>query len=251
MHTNFNTGARLPPAIKIEGFYLVNFMKEAVICHDLKKNYGEEESLMKVLRGIELVIKEGELTMIVGPSGCGKTTLLSVITAILSQDSGECLIYGENVQKMNEMDKTAFRKRNIGFIFQAYHLIPSFSALENTSIPLLLNNVEEEEAYERARNMLIQVGLEHRMDAIPSHMSGGEQQRVAICRGCIHNPKLIVCDEPTSTLDHQTGVKVLELFRSIAVNEKKAIIVVTHDTRIYEFADRILQMEDGKIIGEI
>jgi len=226
-------------------------MNKAVICHDVKKSFGEEESLIKALRGVNMEIQSGELTMIVGPSGCGKTTLLSVITGIFHQDSGECVVFGQNINAMNEEEKTLFRKKNIGFIFQAYHLIPSFSALENVSVPLLFNGMEEEAAFEEAKKILIRMGLEHRIDAIPSHMSGGEQQRVAISRGCIHNPRLIVCDEPTSTLDHTTGVHVLQLFREILCDKEKALIVVTHDTRIYEFADRILQMDDGQIIGEL
>lgn len=226
-------------------------MTIAVKCRDLQKTYGEKEALVYALRGVDLDVKTGELLMIVGPSGCGKTTLLSIITGILSQDSGECVVFEENINSLSVEQKTLFRKKNIGFIFQAFHLIPTLTAVENVSIPLLLNGHDEKEAFEQAKKMLTLVGLSHRMYALPSHMSGGEQQRVAICRGCIHNPHLIVCDEPTSTLDHDTGMRVLQLFREIAVEKEKALIVVTHDSRIYQFADRILKMDDGRIIGEL
>ena len=225
-------------------------MEIAVTCRNLKKSFGEKKSLVEALRGVNMEIKTGELTMIVGPSGCGKTTLLSVISGIFLQDSGDCFVFGENINAMSDEEKTIFRKQNIGFIFQAYHLIPSFTALENISIPLLLNGIEEKKATQMAQEMLVRVGLEDRMHALPPHMSGGEQQRVAICRGCVHSPRLIVCDEPTSTLDHKTGMNVLKIFQDIVIDEKKALIVVTHDFRIYEFADRILEMDDGRIIGK-
>ncbi|NGX60583.1 MAG: putative ABC transporter ATP-binding protein [Chlamydiae bacterium] len=227
-------------------------MKVAVKCRGVTKTYGEEEeTLVHALRGVDLEVNMGELLMIVGPSGCGKTTLLSIISGILRHDEGECHVLDHDLNKMDEVGKTSFRKENIGFIFQALHLIPSLNAMENASLPLILQGIEPEEAYSKAEEMLAKVGLEKRKHALPSHLSGGEQQRVAICRGCIHNPKLIVCDEPTSTLDHQTGMKVMQLFRDIVIEEGKALIVVTHDSRIYEFADRILQMDDGHILGPL
>lgn len=222
----------------------------AVKCRNLIKTYGDEEALVQALRGIDLQVHTGELLMIVGPSGCGKTTLLSIMTGILQQDSGECLIFGEDIQKLSLEKKTKFRKEHIGFVFQSLHLIPSLTAIENVSIPLLLSGYDRNKANMCAKILLEKVGLGHRTHALPSHMSGGEQQRVAICRGCVHNPQLIVCDEPTSTLDHQTGVQVLDLLRSLSVHENKALVVVTHDSRIFEFADRILKMDDGRIVGE-
>jgi len=223
----------------------------AAKCHQLKKGYGAHEARVEALRGVELEVKMGELLMITGPSGCGKTTLLSILTGILEQDSGSCLVFDEEINHLSSEKKTAFRKKNIGFIFQALHLIPSLTAIENASIPLLLDGIEKEKAFEKAKELLTHLGLGKRLEALPANMSGGEQQRVAICRGCIHSPKLIVCDEPTSTLDHATGAQVLKLFRKTAIDEGKALIVVTHDTRIYPFADRILEMEDGCIVGEV
>ncbi len=226
-------------------------IKNAVKCQNLTKTYGEEEARVEALRGINLEAHANELLMLVGPSGCGKTTLLSVISGILSFDAGNIHVFGEDIGNMNEVEKTAFRKKNIGFVFQALHLIPTWTALENASIPLLLNGVSEEDAYARGAEMLNKVGLAHRKDALPLHMSGGEQQRVAICRGCVHEPRLIICDEPTSTLDHQTGIHVVELIKEVAVSEDKAVIIVTHDDRIFGFADRILRMDDGRIIGAL
>jgi len=202
-------------------------MTIAVKCHEVKKTYGEKESLVQALRGVNLEAKTNELLVIVGPSGSGKTTLLSVISGILSLDSGDCFVFGENIGTMAETKKAAFRKANIGFVFQALHLIPTWTALENASIPLILNGTNEAEAYARGEKMLKRVGLEHLKNALPSHMSGGEQQRVAICRGCVHEPRLIICDEPTSTLDRKTGIQVVELIKEVAVTENKAVIIVT------------------------
>lgn len=220
----------------------------AITCHNLIKTYGEEETLVQALRGVELEAKPGELVMIVGPSGSGKTTLLSVLSGILHYDSGTCSIFGQEMSALNETEKAAFRKANIGFVFQALHLIPTWTALENAAVPLLLNGTSDEEAYRRAEEMLKTMGLGHRLHALPSHMSGGEQQRVAICRGCVHEPRLILCDEPTSTLDHETGEQVVQLIKTLATEEDRTVVVVTHDNRIFDYADRILKMDDGKIM---
>ncbi|MCB1181586.1 MAG: ABC transporter ATP-binding protein [Chlamydiia bacterium] len=222
----------------------------AVVCRSIKKKYGHGVTQVTALRGIDLEVRKGELLMVVGPSGCGKTTLLSIISAILSQDSGECLVYGHNLQQESGENKTLYRGQHIGFVFQAFNLIPMLNGIENVSIPLILNGVPSKEAAERSKELLIRVGLKERIMAFPSDLSGGEQQRVAIARSCIHNPKLIVCDEPTSALDHQTGIAILELFKEIVSVQQCALIIVTHDQRIFEFADRILKMDDGKIIGE-
>ncbi|MCH9608640.1 MAG: putative ABC transporter ATP-binding protein YknY [Chlamydiales bacterium] len=226
-------------------------MKIAVNCKNIIKTYGDEETKVHALRGINLEALQGELLMLVGPSGCGKTTLLSIISAIMDQDSGMCEIFGEDITVMSSAEKTAFRGRNIGFIFQSLNLIPTLTSLENTAVPLILDGVDKEEALQRAEEMLGKVGLHKRAHAYPPHMSGGEQQRVAVCRGCIHRPKLVVCDEPTSALDHKTGVQVMELFKEIVLSTESTLIVVTHDSRIYNFADRILRMDDGQVVETI
>jgi len=150
---------------------------------------------------------------------------------------------------MGQTKKTRYRGQNVGFVFQAYNLLPTLTALENVSVPLLILGVPRSEAQSRARAILVQVGLEDRLSALPAQLSGGQQQRVAIARALIHGPKLIVCDEPTSALDADTGQRVMEVLRNAALTADRALIIVTHDNRIFNFADRIARMEDGRIVS--
>jgi putative ABC transport system ATP-binding protein len=186
--------------------------------------------------------------MLVGPSGCGKTTLISVIAAILSQDSGNCEVLGQDLMGMDQNERTRFRGVSIGFVFQLFNLLPALNAVENVCVPLLINGISRKNAETRASEILVEVDLGARLSALPAQLSGGQQQRVAIARALVHDPKLIVCDEPTSSLDHETGRSVMKILRSIAKSPDRALIVVTHDPRIFEFADRIAHMDDGKII---
>jgi putative ABC transport system ATP-binding protein len=186
--------------------------------------------------------------MLVGPSGCGKTTLISIIASILSQDSGSCEVLGQDLNRMRENERTHFRGLSIGFVFQLFNLLPALNAVENVSVPLLINGKSRKNAATRAKEALGQVDLGARLDALPAQLSGGQQQRVAIARAMVHDPKLIVCDEPTSNLDHETGRNVMRILRGKAKSLDRALIVVTHDPRIFEFADRIAHMDDGKII---
>src|SRR3954462_4000640 len=220
----------------------------AVNCVGLKKTYGSGASAVAALRGVDLEIRAGELMMLVGPSGCGKTTLISVIAGILDQDNGDCTVFGQNFKQMSQGAKTRYRGEVIGFVFQAFNLLPTLNAAENVSVPLLINGVPRKEAVERARAMLDRVGLGDHTQSMPNQLSGGQQQRVAIARALVHGPKLIVCDEPTSSLDHETGQKVMELLREVAVGAGRALVIVTHDARIFEYADRIARMDDGRII---
>jgi putative ABC transport system ATP-binding protein len=189
--------------------------------------------------------------MVVGPSGCGKTTLISVIAGILDHDTGTCEVLGHDLKTMGRGEKTRFRGRSIGFVFQMFNLLPALTAVENVSIPLLINGASRADAEARAKQALNVVNLRHRLDALPAKLSGGEQQRVAIARALTHDPKLIVCDEPTSNLDHAAGRSVMELLRGTAKGPDRALIVVTHDPRIFAFADRIARMDDGKIVEVI
>jgi len=191
------------------------------------------------------------LLMLVGPSGCGKTTLISIIAAILEQDSGDCDVLGRDVKGMVQKEKTRFRGASIGFVFQLFNLLPALNAVENVSIPLLINGIPRENAEARAKQALEAVNLGARLDALPGKLSGGQQQRVAIARALVHEPKLIVCDEPTSNLDHEAGRSVMNILRGVAKSSDRALIVVTHDPRIFEFADRIAHMDDGKIIDVV
>lgn len=221
----------------------------AVHCKGVTKTYGSGSTLVHALSGVDLEVRTGELMMLVGPSGSGKTTLISVIAGVLDRDGGECQVFGHDFKRMNPQEKTRFRGQNIGFVFQMFNLIPTLTAAENVAVPLIINGVKRREAIDRARDLLCRVGLSDRTNALPPELSGGQQQRVAIARAMLHNPKLIVCDEPTSALDHETGYRVMELLREVAVGVDRAFIVVTHDARIFEFADRIAKMDDGSIIS--
>jgi putative ABC transport system ATP-binding protein len=223
-----------------------NGARRSVICRALTKRYGAGVVAVMALRGVGLEVDQGELLMLMGPSGCGKTTLISIIAGILDPDEGECIVLGKRLGDLHAEQKTALRCRAIGFVFQAFNLIPQLSATENAMIPLLLNNVPRPQAVSRAHDVLAQVGLADRTDALPMQLSGGQQQRIAIARALVHEPGLIVCDEPTSALDHASGQSVLELLRGIA-DDGRTLIVVTHDQRILSFADRIAYMDDGRI----
>jgi putative ABC transport system ATP-binding protein len=223
-------------------------MKLAVRCQNVVKVYDTGEQKVTALNGINLDIAMGELMMLVGPSGCGKTTLISVIAGILDQDDGRCEVLGENLLNMRSKDKLNFRARNVGFVFQAFNLLPSLNAAENVSIPLIINGMKRTEAERKAIDVLDHVGLGKRWQSLPSQLSGGQQQRVAIARALVHSPRLIVCDEPTSALDHETGHNVMTLLKSIALHKDRTLVIVTHDARIFDFADRIAEMDDGHII---
>lgn len=223
----------------------------AVLCRGVTKTYGSGSTRVHALSGVDLEVRTGELLMLVGPSGSGKTTLISVIAGVLDRDGGECLVFGNDFQHMTHYEKTQYRGQNIGFVFQMFNLIPALTAAENVAVPLIINGARRREAIDRARDILCRVGLSDRTNSLPQELSGGQQQRVAIARAMLHNPKLIVCDEPTSALDHETGYRVMELLREVAVGVDRAFVVVTHDARIFEFADRIAKMDDGQIIGVV
>jgi putative ABC transport system ATP-binding protein len=220
----------------------------AVRCRSVTKTFGTGDATVMALRGVNLDVRLGEMLMLVGPSGCGKTTLISVIAAILHQDSGNCEVLGQELQDMDQQQRTRFRGVSIGFVFQLFNLLPALNAIENVSVPLLINGISRKKAEERASEILTEVDLGERLRALPGQLSGGQQQRVAIARALIHHPQLIVCDEPTSSLDHDTGRSVMNILRGLAKSPHRALIVVTHDPRIFEFADRIAHMDDGKII---
>lgn len=219
----------------------------AVRCRDLTKAFDTGEQTVHALRGINLDVPLGELMMLVGPSGCGKTTLISVIAGILDHDQGDCQIFGYDMQQLNEKQRIRFRAKNIGFVFQAYNLLPTLTLAENVAIPLIINGVNRTKATQSAADALAQVGLGDRIRNLPTQLSGGQQQRVAIARALVHNPRLIVCDEPTSALDYETGHHIMEILKATAMHDDRAMIIVTHDARIFEFADCIARMDDGMI----
>lgn len=220
----------------------------AVHCQGVKKYYGTGAARVTALSGVDLDVRIGELLMLVGPSGCGKTTLISVMAGILNPDAGVCRVFGRDFSQMSEKQKTWHRGRTVGFVFQAFNLIPALTAAENVAVPLLIEGMPRKQAIERASNLLDRVELGSRIHSLPNQLSGGQQQRVAIARALVHEPKLIVCDEPTSALDHETGHKVMDILREIGVGRDRALIIVTHDARIFSFADRIAKMDDGRIV---
>ncbi len=213
------------------------------------KSFPAGDSRTYALKGATLTARFGELLMIVGPSGCGKTTLLSVICGTLQCEEGSLMIFDHDLRRMKDWQITLFRCVNVGFIFQQFNLIPTLTAVENASIPLILNGVSTSKALLRAGEVLAEVGLADKLHSYPAQLSGGQLQRVAISRALVHEPRLIICDEPTASLDAAAGQKTLDLLKSSALQPDRCVIVVTHDNRIYHFADRIAEMEDGRVIG--
>jgi putative ABC transport system ATP-binding protein len=221
----------------------------AVRVENVVKSFTGGDSRVFALKGASLEARFGEILMIVGPSGCGKTTLLSVICGTLKFEEGNITVFDKDLGKMRTGEITRFRRENIGFIFQQFNLIPTLTAVENVSIPLILQGKSTAEAERRSRTILEQVGLSDKFKSFPHQLSGGQQQRVAISRALVHEPRLIICDEPTAALDSVSGHKTLELLKASALQPNRCVIIVTHDSRIYEFADRIVQMDDGHVVG--
>jgi putative ABC transport system ATP-binding protein len=219
----------------------------AVHCRGVTKDFGVGDSLTRALRGVDLDVPYGELLMLVGPSGCGKTTLVSIVAGTLEPTDGVVTVLGEDLAAMSNGRKVRFRRDNVGFVFQAYNLLPALTAAENAAVPLLIAGWGRAAAVEAAAAVLDSLGLGDRLRNLPSELSGGQQQRVAIARALVHEPRLLVCDEPTSALDAENGRITMELIQRIAVQPDRAVIVVTHDSRVYSFADRIASMEDGRI----
>ena len=220
----------------------------AVHVRGIVKSFGDGGSKLTVLKGIDFNARDGEIMMLVGPSGCGKTTLLSVIAGTLRADAGSVDIFGDKISSLSNSAVTRFRAANIGFIFQSFNLIPTLNIAENVSVPLLIRGMASGKAEQKAREVLKLVGLGDRWKNRPNQLSGGQQQRVAIARALVHEPRLIICDEPTASLDAGNGHMVMDLFRDVARVPGRCVIIVTHDNRIFSYADRIAQMDDGRIV---
>jgi putative ABC transport system ATP-binding protein len=220
----------------------------AIRVRGVTKEFGTGGSLTKALRGVDLDVPYGDLLMLVGPSGCGKTTLVSIVAGTLEPTVGDVAVLGQDLTAMSNGRKVRFRRDHVGFVFQAYNLLPALTAVENAAVPLLIAGWRRSAAVEAASEVLDELGLGSRLTNLPSELSGGQQQRVAIARALVHKPRLLICDEPTSALDAENGRITMELIERIAVQPDRAVIVVTHDSRVYSFADRIASMEDGRIV---
>ncbi|MDZ4658485.1 MAG: ABC transporter ATP-binding protein [Bythopirellula sp.] len=224
--------------------------KPLISCRQVAKVYGSGNAEVHALRGVDLDVYAGELTMLVGPSGCGKTTLLSVLAGILKPTSGTVNALGTDLTSLTSWQRTAFRRDNVGFVFQQFNLLPALTAAENAAVPLVIKGQSKRKAVAAAIALLEKMGMGERVNNLPGKLSGGQQQRVAIARALVHHPHLLVCDEPTSALDAKTGHTIMELLRSIAVEGDRAVIIVTHDSRIFEFADNMARMDDGRIVSQ-
>jgi putative ABC transport system ATP-binding protein len=219
----------------------------AVRCVNLTKEFGRGENRNTAVNQVTCDIQPGEMTLLVGPSGCGKTTLISIIAGLLNPTAGEVSVFGQRLDQLRGSRLVQFRARNIGFVFQQYNLLPSLTAAENAAIPLLIAGEYRSRAIAVARDVLDSVGLAARSHSYPNQLSGGQQQRVAIARALIHQPRILVCDEPTAALDALSGRNVMELLARVAIDPRRAVIVVTHDARVYQFGQRIITMSDGRI----
>jgi len=220
----------------------------AVECRQVRKEFGNGGGKVLALRGVDLDVGYGAMTLLVGPSGCGKTTLLSVIAGLLNTSAGNVKVLGEEIERLPGGRQIVFRRKNLGFVFQQYNLLPALTAAENAAVPLLAAGMSRRNAVQKANHMLATLGMSERADALPKELSGGQQQRVALARALIHEPRLLVCDEPTAALDAETGQAVMELLAAQAVRPDRAVLVVTHDNRIFGFADTIARMDDGRIV---
>ena len=211
---------------------------------DIRKSFGE----LEVLHGVSLTVSEGEIVSIVGASGAGKTTLLQIMGSLMPADSGEVIIDGVSLASLSDDALSEFRNKRIGFIFQSYHLLPEFSAMENVMMPMLISGFKRRVAEERARELLAMVSMSHRLEHKPSALSGGEQQRVAIARALVNKPAVVLADEPTGNLDSETRNDIQQLFFELRERTGQTFVIVTHDSALADGSDRKITMKDGEII---
>ena len=212
------------------------------------KTYASDSGTIQAVDDVSLQVTAGEFVALVGPSGSGKTTMLSILAALLQPTSGQIVLDGQDLARMSDVQRVALRREKIGFTFQANNLVPYLSAVENVELMLRLNKKLNKAGKLRARELLARLGLGERLNNLPGQMSGGQQQRVAIARALIHNPSLVLADEPTASLDTERAYQVVETFAGLIHEQKHAGIMVTHDLRLCEFVDRVLQMQDGKLV---
>lgn len=220
---------------------------QAARCRGVVKEFGSGQAKIRVLQGVDMDIRAGETTFLVGPSGCGKTTLISVIAGLLRPNEGTVELFGEKTSKMKSGQLVRFRSTQLGFIFQQFNLLPALTAAENAAVPLVVQGMSLGKAVRKSSELLARLGMGEHKSKYPNQLSGGQQQRIAIARALVHEPRLVICDEPTASLDAPTGHAVMAMLQELASAPDRAVVVVTHDSRIYSFADRIVTMSDGKI----
>jgi putative ABC transport system ATP-binding protein len=226
-------------------------MTALVSARGIAKDFPSGDGMQRVLDNIDLDVRAGEMLLLVGPSGCGKTTLISIMAGILSATEGEVRVAGTTLSALSGSGLSKFRRDTVGFIFQQYNLLPSLTAAENSAIPLIARGMPHRQAVARAREVLGGLGMAPHTEKYQRQLSGGQMQRIAIARALVHAPALIVCDEPTAALDAASGRAAMQQLRAASLAPDRAVIVVTHDPRIYGFADRIARMEDGRIIDVV
>ena len=214
---------------------------------NIRKEFGKKHTKVIAVRDVSMKVEKGEIVLILGPSGSGKTTLLSMIGCIMTPTSGEIYINGEKISDMSEEYLPKIRKKRIGFVFQSFNLLRSLTVRENVEVALNLNGIKGRDAKEKSREILTELGLSKRLNFFPVDLSGGEKQRVSIARALVNSPKIILADEPTGNLDSKTGQRIGKILRNLAKKRETTAIVVTHDNRMENIADRILYLEDGMI----
>ena len=224
-------------------------ISKAIEANSITKTYKNEGLETNVLKGISISVDEGDYVSIVGPSGSGKSTLMTILGCLGQPTSGTYLLDGEEVERLSDRDLSRIRNEKIGFVFQAFHLLPGVSAFDNVMIPLIYCNKTPADAEERVERVLTRVGLEHRMDHTPGQLSGGEQQRVTIARSLINDPKILLADEPTGNLDSKNGAEIMAAFDHLNT-EGRTIIIITHDPVVSEHARRILTLRDGQVVSD-
>jgi putative ABC transport system ATP-binding protein len=226
-------------------------MENIVETVDVSKIYRTNELTVTAVDAANIQVRAGEFAALVGPSGSGKTTMLAMLAALLSPSEGQVIIDGHDLSKMKENQRVAFRRKNIGFTFQSNNLVPYLTVQENVAMMLRLNGQYNREGQKRVGNLLERLGLQDRLNSLPNQLSGGQKQRVAIARSLIHNPSLVLADEPTASLDTERAFQVVEIFADLIHEQNKAGIIVTHDLRMTRYVDKVIQMQDGKVANII
>src|SRR5271170_32098 len=222
-------------------------MNNFLSARGLTKTYAMGKRTLEVLRGVNLEIASGEFLALRGASGAGKSTLLHLIGGLDTPNAGEIFFNGQNLVKFSERQLTHFRNRRVGFVFQAYHLLPELTALENVCLPARVARISAAQVEKRGRELLARVGLAERVEHKPSELSGGEQQRVAIARALINEPELLLADEPTGNLDSKTGGEIIELLKNLRVEKQMTLVIATHDAKVAAHAQRVIELADGRI----